>query len=355
VTEPTLQSKLDVLAAQEEQIRREARCVLLREKLGREPTPQEVENSGVGTAAKVALAVVAVGAVGIAAYAGGLFDWIAGASKNGESADETKRAERQRAKEELAAKKKDGPPPQLPPGPATTSKGREYVFKDIGPGAISKLRQVAGVADRVTSIAELEAANPGLDLAHLKNGLAVKIPDAWPDLPNIYRAPGAVVGAVLPGSARGPLAGMLGTIGGAAGHLLGADRPVGIATAIPDDPDWTDEAAAAAGELGASPPLPALTAAGAGAAAGGASGARPGHGAAHPGHSGHAKPGAHSGRPTRPARSAAPSGPGVEDYDAFSAIAPAAVAAGKSAAATLLGLDPALSGAPQTDTDEAGA
>jgi hypothetical protein len=352
VTEPTLQSKLDILAAQEEQIRREARCVLLRDKLGREPTPQEIENSGVGTAAKVALAVVAVGAVGIAAYAGGLFDWIAGSSKEkGADAGETKRTERQRAKEELAAKKKDGPPPQLPPGPATTSRGREYVFKDIDPGAISKLRQIAGVADRVTSIAELEAANPGLDLSHLKKGLAVKIPDAWPDLPNIYQAPGAV----LPGSARGPLAGLLGTIGGAAGHLLGADHPVGIATAIPEDPDWTDEAAAAAGEIGASPPLPELAAAGSGAAAGGASGARPGHGAAHPGHSGHAKPGAHSGRPTRPARSAAPSGPGIEDYDAFSAIAPAAIAAGKSAAATLLGLDPALSGAPQTDPDEAGA
>ena len=189
----------------------------LTKNLGRTPTDGELSemysredcrvNVGIGAGAKIAIGVLSLGIAAGAAYAGGFFDWVAGKKKE--------------HKHDVA--KAPEPPAQLPPPVAhdehghehhdhdngqepSALKDREYVFKDVSRGAITKFRQLAGVADRKGgSLQELQAVNPGIDLFNLAVGSAIKIPQSWPDVPGLYRQASAIA---LP--SKNPLTSLLG-------------------------------------------------------------------------------------------------------------------------------------------------
>jgi len=73
------------------------------------------------------------------------------------------------------------PGPTPPPGPPVH---RAFKLTSIDPDALMKFAQQAGVG--VDQIPELQAANPDKDLAKLKVGDVLRIPDSWPDRPGLY-------------------------------------------------------------------------------------------------------------------------------------------------------------------------
>lgn len=199
------------------------------------------EGKGIGTAAKVALGLVALAGTVGAAYAAGLLDSLLGGAP---PAGGTRPA----TADPTSASQSTGgaPPPPAPPG-GPPAEVREYVLSDTSPLALSRLRELAGVGDLPSALAELEAANPGIDISSLAPGVALRVPFGWPARPGLYRAvPGGPAAARPPATPTPP----------GAQHAPAAPRGV---TVHPDGQKVPIPGPAADPARPAAPPSPAAT------------------------------------------------------------------------------------------------